>query len=75
MRKEHIEKLVALIQRVRSLQKEANEFDEELSSNIDDLYMEDSDYGELYDYVANANCALVSLLDDLLDVRRMLHVK
>lgn len=75
MRKEHIEKLVALMQKARSIQKEVNEFEKELSNNIDDLYMEDSDYGELYDYVANANCALVSLLDDLLDVRRMLHVR
>lgn len=75
MKKEHIDKLVSLIQKVSSLQKETNEFEKELSSNIDDLYMEDSDYGELYDYVANANCTLVSLLDDLLDVRRMLHVR
>lgn len=75
MRKEHIDKLVQIAMEVRDIQIEVNEFEKELQSKLDDYYMEDSDYGELYDYVANANCALISLLDDLLDVRRMLHVR
>lgn len=73
MKREHIEKLMNIVSKVVEIHKEVREFDLELGNNLEDYIKQDSNYGDLFVYVANADIALESLIDDLMDVRRMLH--